>query len=279
MSEFSLKQVHLNPAVTILEVDNPQASARISLFGGQILGFKPVHDARERLFLSKTARLDGSKSIRGGIPICWPWFGAHATDSSKPAHGFARNIVWRLSALKNDMHGTRLLLSPESIPDTWWAARSSLELEIQIGDQLCVTLITRNISSSPLPFSAALHSYFSVNAVSDVVLTGLTGTYSDKTRNWQHFKSPSPYFIQGETDRIHLESAARVCIKEANTCTTVTSCGHDSIVVWNPWTSCAEQFTDMQADSYRHMLCVETALTQGFVLPAGETHQLQQVVD
>ena len=278
MSEFSLKQVHPHPLMTIIEVDNPFATAKISLFGAQVLQYCPKHDQRERLFLSPGARLDASKSIRGGIPLCWPWFGAHPVDSDKPAHGFARTIQWRIIALKNDHTGTRLLLGPVGLPDETWTAQAGVELEILIADTLTVSVLTRNTGTRPLAFSAALHSYFAVSDISLVSLEGLQGDYSDKTRNWAHFATPTPYRFAGETDRIHLDASPEIVIQDPAGATRLLSTGHDSIVVWNPWSGCAQQFTDMPPDSYRHMLCVETALTRGFILPTGETHRLQQTI-
>jgi len=278
MPQFSLKQHHLHPDLTVIEVNNSHAIARISLFGAQVLQYQPKKDQRERLFLSETAKLDGSKSIRGGIPVCWPWFGAHASDATIPAHGFVRTAQWHLTAMENDISETRLKLSPVDYPFKEWMAQATVELEIRIGASLSVTVETRNIGSRPLALSAALHTYFAVEDINQVTLTGLKGTYSDKTRNWAHFPSPQPYQFSEETDRIHLEAPAEVCIRENATLTPVSSTGHDSIVVWNPWDRCAVQFPDMPAGSYRKMLCVETALTRGFSLPAGEIHTLSQSI-
>src|SRR5688572_16242384 len=120
----------------MLTVDNPQATAQISLFGGQVLGFRPKHDGRERLFLSGKAKLDGSKSIRGGIPVCWPWFGAYKGGSPQqglPAHGFARTRRWELTKLTEDAEGSHLQLHMPETTGPGFAGPARLELKISIG--------------------------------------------------------------------------------------------------------------------------------------------------
>jgi len=268
----------LNDKVTLLNIHNEHASAQVSLFGGQVLSFRPHRDGRERLYLSKLARLDGSKSIRGGIPVCWPWFGLHKEGSSLPAHGYMRVRQWQLIDLVESVEGTVLVLKAGDTSGAGFTGNAELELHISIGSQLRLELFTRNTGSEPFPLSCALHTYFAVENIMATTLDGLTGTYSDKTRNWAHLETPKPYAFSGETDRIHLVASTTVSIDEPQCNTTVKSGGHDSIVVWNPWSACAGNFPDMEADDYIRMLCVETALTKGFTLAPGRTHLLVQII-
>lgn len=275
----SISERHHNDKVTLLDVRNAHASATISLFGAQVLSFIPAHDGRERLYLSKTARLDGSKSIRGGIPVCWPWFGAHKQDSTQPAHGYMRTRQWRLIESQENAEQTVLLLQAEDSSGPGFSGAARLQLQISIGASLEVQLRTTNIGTQAFPLSCALHTYFAVQDIRLTRVEGLQGQYSDKTRDWAHFASPVPYGFSEETDRIHLEPAAQVDIIDADGARTrVGSSGHDSIVVWNPWTECARNFPDMEAQDYTKMLCVETALTQGYALAPGQTHTLMQRV-
>lgn len=273
----SIRERRLNDQVVLLDVNNAHGSATLSLFGGQVLAFTPAHDGRERLYLSKLARLDGSKSIRGGIPVCWPWFGAHRQQAGLPAHGYIRTRQWRLVDATATDAATVLLLDAADTHGPGFAGEARLQLQVSIGAQLQVALITTNTGSSAFPLSTALHTYFAVDDIHATRLEGLRGRYSDKTRDWAHFDSPAPYGFSEETDRIHLEAPARVDIIQANGARTqVHSSGHDSIVVWNPWTECARNFPDMEARDHARMLCVETALTQGFELAPGQTHTLLQ---
>jgi len=279
MAVFSLFQKHLNPAVSLLEISNAMATATISLFGGQVLRYKPKRDGRERLFLSDAALFDGTKSIRGGVPICWPWFGAHPTEAKLPAHGVARTKRWYLAAVDNSLQGSRLLLLPEDISHPAVPAHVGVELEIMIGEQLEIRLHSINRSNKDVPLNCALHSYFAVSDIAAVQLDGLKGQYSDKTKDWERFETPSPYVIEAETDRIHLDPAERVVLKDPQGETHICSKGHDSIVVWNPWNEAHTRFPDLTPDDYRHMLCVETALTQPFILSPDSSHVLTQIIE
>lgn len=275
----SISERRLNERVTLLDINNAHGSATLSLFGGQVLSFVPAQDGRERLYLSKLARVDGSKSIRGGIPVCWPWFGAHKTATGVPAHGFARTRQWQLLESGDDAAGTWLLLQATDTAGAGFAGEAQLQLHIRVGSTLQVELRTTNTGTTPFPLSAALHTYFAVQDIRRTELRGLSGRYSDKTRDWEHFDTPLPYYFSEETDRIHLHAAPALDIVEAGEARThIASNGHDSIVVWNPWSECARNFPDMEAQDYTRMLCVETALTQGFELQPQQSHSLVQSI-
>jgi glucose-6-phosphate 1-epimerase len=279
MSISVIKERKASEQITVLEIENAHASASISLFGAQVLSFKPKHDGRERLFLSTKARWDGSKSLRGGIPVCWPWFGAHAEAGKYPAHGFIRTRQWQLLATEDAESATLLRFGIDDTGGPGFNRTAALTLQVLLGRQLSVTLTTTNKGSIPFNLGCALHSYFAVSDISRVRLEGLQGNYSDKTRNWAMLPTPDPYLFMEETDRIHLHAAPTVSIIDKENTTRVHSKGHDSIVVWNPWEENARQLPDMAEEDFRHMLCVETALTQGLLLEPDEVHSLTQVVE
>lgn len=262
--------------VPMLEIDNLHAKASISLFGGQVLSFRPHRDGRERLFMANAARLDGQAAIRGGIPVCWPWFGSHREDSSLPAHGWLRKRLWQVIEQSESLDATLVILQPESTSGPGFNGKAEVELHISVGEELRLDLFTRNIGSEPFRFTCALHSYFAVQDVRQVSLQGLHGEYRDKLQDWAVLETPSPYHFSGATDRIHMDRPARLFIEDAGALTTISSSGHDSIVVWNPWREGASQLADMNAEDYVHMLCVETALTEGSELLPGHMHLLSQ---
>lgn len=263
--------------VPLIEIDNLHAKASISLFGGQVLAFCPHRDGRERLFMASAAKLDGSTAIRGGIPVCWPWFGSRE-EAGLPAHGWLRTRMWQLIERSDDIDATRLVLRPEHTEGPGFAGSAEVELHISVGMELQLDLLTRNTGRTPFALTCALHSYFAVPDIEAVQLTGLKGPYRDKNRNWGEFDTPQPYRFSEATDRVHLDRPARVHIEFPGTMTSIASTGHDSIVVWNPWTACAEQFSDMAAEDYRRMLCVETAVTTPLLLQPGSMHLLSQGV-
>lgn len=274
-----IKERKVSEQITILEVENAHAAASISLFGAQVLSFKPKHDGRERLFLSTNALWDGSKSIRGGIPVCWPWFGAHHEPGKYSAHGYVRTRNWQLLATEDTESATRLLFGIEDTSGPGFDGTTTLTLEILIGRQLSIALTTTNIGAAPFNLSCALHTYFAVSDITRSTLEGLQGIYSDKTRNWAMLPTPTPYSFSEETDRIHLYAAPTVSILDDESSTHIHSLGHDSIVVWNPWEENARKLPDMAEGDFRRMLCVETALTQGFVLAPNAVHSLRQTIE
>ena len=261
----------------ILEVENAFASARISLLGGHLLSYIPKHDKRDRLWLSKKAILDGSKSIRGGVPICWPWFGAHS-DKSHSMHGYVRTRMWQLQDSSQHDSATSLTLAPLDCQGAGFDARASLLLCLTIGTELSMKLVTTNIDSKPFTYTCALHSYFNVEDISRTELRGLSGDYADKPRGFKIFPTPDPYRFTEETDRIHLNLANEVSIIGETFQTAILSQGHDSIVVWNPWRENSVLLHDMEDEGYRQMLCVETAITKGKSLAPGETHVIEQII-
>ncbi len=274
-----IKERKASDQVTILEIENAHATASISLFGAQVLSFRPKHDGRERLFLSKKALVDGTKSIRGGIPICWPWFGAHREGEKYPAHGYVRTRQWQLLATEESESATHLRFSLNDTRGVGFNGNATLMLDVVLGSQLEITLTTTNVGTEPFNLGSALHTYFAVSAIRSTTLKGLKGTYSDKTRNWARFSTPAPYTFTEETDRIHFEPAPFVLIIEQASSTHVHSKGHDSVVVWNPWQENARKLPDMMDDDFEHMLCVETALTQGLTLGPNEVHSLSQTIE
>lgn len=275
----TIKERQVSENITLLEIENAHATATISLHGAQVISYKPKHDSRERLFLSSKARWDGSKSIRGGIPICWPWFGAHKENPQLPMHGYIRTQLWDLQERDDFEKHTRLLFKAKDTCGLGFTGSATLTLEVLIGTQLSVTLHTTNTGVDAFNLSCALHTYFAVADIHQTRLKGLEGLYSDKTRQWATFPTPVPYKFTEVTDRIHLHAAPSLIVLEQINTTAIVSSGHDSIVVWNPWSECAQLFPDIQADEYQQMLCVETAVTQGFMLQPQQSHALAQIIE
>ena len=270
--------------VQILQVDNIFAVAEIALLGGQLLSFTPKHDQQERIWLSKAAVMDGKQAIRGGVPVCWPWFGdheikqQHPDNTDFPSHGYVRTQQWHIVTTSDSEVGTQIVLQPLNSQGAGFSGEVELTLILDINQQCSMQLLTTNIGQESFSYRCALHSYFAVNNINDCSVTGLSGNYLDKTRGMQRFDTPTHYRFEEETDRVHLCQPSKVLIKEGNKTIEVQSKGHDSIVVWNPWQDKSISMKDMENDGYLTMLCVETAITQGQVVEAGQTHILQQIV-
>ena len=264
--------------VQVLQIDNPLAKAEISLFGGHLLSFIPKHDNRERLWVSDKAIFDGKKAIRGGIPICWPWFGEHTCNTDIASHGYVRTQTWQILNSEETDFGTTISLKPLTSAGDGFVYDAQLILEVHIGRQLNIQLRTTNLGDKPLTYNCALHTYFFISNINQCELLGLSEQYTDKNRGYQIFDTPQPYRFFEETDRVHLQQPTNLTIIDEHSKTDILSSGHDSIVVWNPWKNKSISMGDMTDDSYLTMLCVETAITQGQKVLPGATHVLEQVV-
>ncbi len=267
--------------ITYLVVENDFASARISLFGGQILSFVPKSDNIDRLWVSPHAFLDGKKPIRGGVPVCWPWF---ADDHGRgkgtlPSHGFLRTQNWHLAQSADDEKGTHLILTPGFTRAAGFEHDSSVRLSVSVGRVLEIALTTTNTGVSAFTYNAALHTYFYVPDIHHTSLTGLHSQFTDKNDNWAVKKAPTPYLFEGEIDRIHDCGDCSVTINiDDEPLTHVHHANNDSVVIWTPWQGAAS-ITDMDAFGFVHMVCVETAVTQGKTLSPGDAHTFKQTID
>jgi glucose-6-phosphate 1-epimerase len=264
--------------IQLLRIDNAFASAEVSLFGGHVLSFKPKHDGRERLWVSQNALFNGKKAIRGGIPICWPWFGDHGGNTDVAAHGYVRTQTWGILNAEDTDTDTTITLKPQTTAGSGFDGDANLTLVVHVGQQLNIQLHTTNLGDSPFTYNCALHSYFTISDINHCELLGLTEQYSDKTRGNQMFDTPQPYQFSEETDRVHLQQPRNLSIIDEQFKTDILSSGHDSIVVWNPWQDKSNSMGDMADDSFLTMLCVETAITQGHTVAPGETHILEQAI-
>ncbi|BFT29992.1 D-hexose-6-phosphate mutarotase [Alteromonas sp. D210916BOD_24] len=266
--------------LTFLNINNEKASAKVSLFGGHILSFIPKGDNKERLWVSPHAYLNGERPIRGGIPICWPWFGDdHGREKGTlPSHGYLRTQMWKLAHSEDTVDGTKIELQPSFTRAEGFEFDCKVTLIIEVGNELSLSLITENTGVVPFDYNCALHTYFHVDHIENTRLKGIDGDYKDKVDDFKVKATPVPYVIDSETDRIHLNPIAHATIEvNDQDVTRVDSVGNDSLVVWNPWQGAAS-ISDMDAFGYKHMLCVESAITQGKTLSPGEQHMLTQRV-
>jgi glucose-6-phosphate 1-epimerase len=238
--------------------------ASVALQGAQVLSWQPAsHD--EVLWLSPMAKLGTGTPVRGGIPICWPWFAIHPQDPAKPLHGFVRTRIWDVVESAVAGHAARLVLKTQTRPDDagLWPHSAEVGLEVELGPSLELKLSTRNTGTAALPLTQALHSYFRVGDIARVHVEGLDGrTYIDKVDgNNRKTQAEARLRIDREVDRIYLGDTAKVALVDAGLGRRieVTSGGSRSTVVWNPWTERSARMPDVGADGYRTMLCIETA--------------------
>lgn len=272
--------------ITTLKIKNEHCSAEIALYGAHLLSFIPNSDGRERLWLSPVALMNKRSPIRGGVPICWPWFSNippnNEVSDALPAHGFVRNQDWYVNAITETEDQTIIAMSPEQLGLCGFSSNVSVVVEFTFAKKCSIKLITRNASEKTVRVTAALHSYFKVHDIHQTEIKGVTGKYLDKTRDNGVFIQSKPYFVEGETDRIHLQDDnqkfALISVNSNDNKTVIEQHGHDSVVVWNPWQEKSTAMVDMQDTSYLNMLCIEASITQGIELTANSEHALVQVI-
>ncbi|WP_422132940.1 MULTISPECIES: D-hexose-6-phosphate mutarotase [unclassified Endozoicomonas] len=246
-------------AVPVLEIDNPFAKAMISLQGGQVLSYQPKGQEKV-LWMSPLADMVEGKAIRGGVPICWPWFGPR--QEGGPNHGFARTELWKFELTDTLETGeTRVVLSLpiDSIPE--WDGKAGLTIEIIVGKTLRISLTSRNTGAGKVEISQALHTYFTVSNTDLIWIEGLDGKrYLDETDDSRACIQEGDVIIQGEVDRTYIDDSEACILHDPGLGRKITikKSGSNGTVVWNPGPVRAEKMHDVPTFDYKSMVCVET---------------------
>jgi glucose-6-phosphate 1-epimerase len=264
----------------VSEIRNASGSGAIAIQGAQVLSWTPAGQAPV-VWLSPAARFAPGKSLRGGAPVCWPWFGPHPEDRDKPAHGFARNRDWDVREVNSLTQGTRVVMAfaPNDAERVMWPYDAELILAVTLGERLRFDLTTRNLGSEAITITQAIHTYFQVGDIGAVRVEGLDGCeYIDKTSSDARIRQAGPILIDREVNRIYLDCPGDAVIfdESLGRRIRVTKQDSTSYVVWNPWAETGAKFGDMGEDGYRHMLCVETtnAATDAVTMAPGEIYTL-----
>lgn len=251
--------------LVVAEIDTPHAVASLCLQGAHVMTWRPKAQAEPVVWLSKGAKLVPGKSIRGGVPVCWPWFGPHATDSKLPAHGFARTMPWEVTAARLLGDGAveiALVLAGSEQLRALWPHRVRAELLVSVGAILKVALTTINEESQEVTIGEALHTYFHVGDIAAARVHGLEGCdYLDKVDGGVRKRQEGAIAFAGETDRIYVGTAAECVIEDdlLRRRVRITKSGSYSTVVWTPWADKAGRMGDFGPDGWSRMVCVESA--------------------
>ena len=257
------------PAVTIRAADGAQAS--VTLYGGHLVAWQ-TSDGQERLFCSRDSALDGSRAIRGGVPVIFPQFGARGTGMR---HGFARVATWQLEST-GDADGAawaQFILQHTDLPDaiatTWpWAFTLRLRVAVQ-GLSLELQLSVHNTGEQAFPFSAALHSYFAIDQLGEARIGGLQRVrYSDETPQ-DALQAEELLQFADKLDRIYYQLPGALTLQSGSHTLRLEQQGFTDAVVWNPGAQDAAALPDLADDEYQRFICIEPALIQPDTLAAG----------
>jgi glucose-6-phosphate 1-epimerase len=247
-----------NGGLRKINVTTDFSTAEIYLHGAHITGFQKNGEP-PLLFMSDKSLFAPDKAIRGGVPICFPWFGSR---EGLPAHGFARVTAWGLLttiALPDGSVSLRFQLPENAGGANPFGGR--VEFILTVNDTLTMKLQVTNTMGEPLSFEECLHTYFPVGDINAVAVTGLKGAhYLDKTdNNARKLESDHAIKIVSETDRVYLDTIRAVEIHDTKLrrVIRVEKTNSSSTVVWNPWIAKARAMADFGDEEFRRMVCVE----------------------
>jgi glucose-6-phosphate 1-epimerase len=273
-----LVQAH---GLAAVRVSNPDASGLVYLQGAHVAAWQPAGQ-EPVIWMSPNANYAAGKALRGGVPICFPWFGAHAEQERFPAHGFARTRTFEYRGARLDSAGRselELVLDSDDQTLPLFPYAFTARLRVAFGKTLGLEFSVTNRDAQPFVFEEALHSYFAVADVTRASVRGLEGArYVDKVREQAVFtEGTRPLQFVAETDRVY-ESTGTCSIDDHPEKRTIVIEKESSgaTVVWNPWRERAAQMSDLGAAAWPGMLCVESANVgkSRVMLAAGESHRL-----
>ncbi|WP_313025308.1 D-hexose-6-phosphate mutarotase [Pseudomonas lopnurensis] len=257
--------------------------------GAQVLSYRQG-DAPPIIWLSEEAAFQQGQSVRGGVPLCWPWFGdlarnpqavqaKYSGEQPAPFHGLVRALDWQLREQRCEGDTALLELHcPQALGQLpGWPHAVELSLQIRLADDLQLTLTSHNRGTEPVAISQALHSYFAISDIHRVAVEGLAGQpYIDTLENWERRQQQGDLHFNGETDRIYLDLPDTLTLVDPgwNRRIRLTSTGSSSAVLWNPWIAKAQRLSSFADEAWQRMLCIETAnaMDDAIVLQPGQSH-------
>lgn len=265
----------------LVELKSEKAKAVVALHGGHVLSFTP-EGQKPVIWMSGHAQYRKGKAIRGGIPVCWPWFGPHPEDPEKQAHGFARNREWTVFSarlINNTAPQLHLTLSDDALTRSIWDHAFRLEMIITLTDALKVELQIQNTGDAPFNSGGALHTYLSISQISQISIHGLEGTsYIDQLDPTDLKTQQGEIRFAAETDNIYLDTtdSCRLVDPGLHREIWIDKLGSRSTVVWNPWIDKAARMPDFGDTEYLEMVCIETAnaASDTVLVAPGATHRL-----
>jgi len=281
-NEYGLvREEVLGEGLSAIVIEHTKVNAKVSLYGGQVLTWQPKGE-KEVFWLSKDSLYEQSKAIRGGIPLCWPWFGAHTDDldNKEGNHGFARTQLWQLDHVTISERGVEIKLSWQGENmSTLWPFSCQLKQVLYFGDSFKQSLTMTNLSQSDAYYTGALHTYFSVSSPEHIKVEALeSASFDDKLSGKLCDPQPLNNAV-GPIDRIYYTNAAMdivdsqwqrtIKLKTSNT---------NQWVFWNPGVEVAHNMADIHQHGEQGFVCLEAANTQMQLLSAGQSEKIEQEI-
>jgi glucose-6-phosphate 1-epimerase len=273
-----------NGGLPKVRITSPACMAEMYLHGGHVTSWRPAGE-EEVLFLSSQSRWEEGHAIRGGIPICFPWFAHKADNPEAPDHGVVRTKAWQLDSIA-DVAGTiNVTMSSESdvAARKWWPAEFRLALRAAFGKELSVELVVTNTGRTSLRFEEALHAYFRVGNI-EVTRARIPDAlrYIDKTDAHRTKTQLGDIVIASETDRVYLDTRDEIELEDPvlERRLRVAKENSRTTVAWNPWTQKAHSLSDFGDDEWVEMICVEPSNVSDFAvyLAPGQQHTMKALI-
>ncbi len=260
-----------------LVIQNGFGTAKVALQGAHLFAYQAT-DKTPLFWVSETAYYQENKAIRGGIPICWPWFGPHPTESTLPQHGFARNSKWQIASWHENQKQSTVVMRLSKV----WEYAYELTLTITLSKKLELSLKTTNQDTKSFEISQALHSYFDISDIAKTTVIGLeSSNYFDQLSKTTQTQKEVIVFNQ-EIDRVYFHyDNHTIEIDDGNRKIRILSSGSTSTVVWNPWIEKSSNMADVHNAGYKEFICVESAnaLKDQRTLYPSESHALTMSVE
>ena len=273
-----------NGGLPKVRITSPEVVGEMYLYGAHVTSWKPV-GGEEVLFLSSQSRWEHGHAIRGGVPVCFPWFGDKADDPKAPAHGFVRAKAWQLESIAQVGAAVTVSMFTESNEDTkrWWPAEFRMVHRATFGSELSLELVVTNTGTTSLRFEEALHAYHRVGNITDGRLRGLDKVhYLDKTDSNRKKIQHGEIVIVSETDRVYLNTRDTIELEDPVLYRRIRVTKENSLttVVWNPWVQKAHSLADLADDEWTQMICIESSNVSDFAvdLAPGQQHKMKAIV-
>ena len=264
--------------IPALMIDTPHARAAISLFGGQVLSYTPT--GFDDLLWASPSTARPPKAIRGGIPICWPWFARQGVAPESPQHGRVRAEPWKI--MRSTVH-TNTDIEFALAPVDEALHPMTVEQTIRIGSELTQSLTTTNTTRGAFSLTNAFHTYFRVGDAERISIAALAGlAYLDKPTDFARKVQTEPFRLHGECDRIYVDTQGDYVLDDPVLARRirVRSSGSRALVVWNPNAEKIKTFADIPHDGWRTYFCLEVANAGADVVEVapGAVHRIEQIL-
>jgi len=270
--------------IVIAEIRSPFSVCELSLYGAHVLSFIPAGE-EDLLWMSNTSKFEEGLPIRGGIPICFPWFGPNEIDSRLPQHGFVRLMNWEIESVEEAGQSVKIILTcgDNEFTHRYWKYSFQAKITAVVGKSLQVTLTYVNTDVEPFTCTDALHSYFHISDVKNILVSGLENSaYFQSGHPSLRFHPNEKLKIEGEENRRYIHHSNTCIIRDEGFKRNIVVKKENShtTVVWNPWEETSQKMPDFHAGGYKKMLCVEAAnaLIETITLNKGGQFSLSAII-